>query len=296
MKKENGAAASESPTDTQALVVKKHMEFDDFTSALRANMPADASAADDDRDDDDELVDDDGGDGDTASKRKPKSKKPKNLEAAAEALGIKVEDLYTLEIPSARQGEKPYTLGALKDLAATQDDFSVRSLTLDSDRRTFERERVTALGEIREIMGHLPADALKPEALQKLRAGIETKHARERGEIVKVIPEWRDEAVRVADLKAMVAHLGTYGMPETFLMEHFDHRTMRYVRDSMRIMQAVDKALGTVKERRGNNRGTGTARGEKRTGKSETNAGSDVRQTRQVRGFLDTIAAAAAKT
>lgn len=287
MKTENGAADGESTNEAQAQKGGR-LNQAEFLETLRAHMPAkddDGTALDD------EGTNDDGGEGEEPSKRKAKSKKPKDLTAAAEALGLKVEDLYALEIPSAKQGEKPYTLGTLKDLAATQDDFSVRSLKLDSDRRTFERERVTAETELREIMANLPEDALKPEALKKLRAGIEARHAREREAIVRSIPEWADEAVRLKDLRDMVEHLKGYGVPETFLMEHFDHRTMLFVRDAMRIQKAVDKALSEVKERRGNNRGTGQARGQERRGKAEAQA--DSRQTRQVRGFFDTIAAAA---
>lgn len=268
--------------------------LENFSKLLRENMPP----SDDEGDgtaNDGESQGDDADDGEQPPARTAKSKKPKSLKAAAEMLGVEVEDLYSLEIPSSRQGEKPYTLGTLKDLAASEDDHTVRTLQLDADRRSFERERVTAETEIRETLALLPEDALKPEALKKLRAGIETKHAREREAILKVIPEWSDEAVRLQDMRAMVEYLKGYGLPETTLMEHFDHRIFRFVRNAMRIQQAVDKALGKVKERRSNTPPKGQARGETSRRAAQPKVG-DARQERQVRGFFETIAAAAAKT
>ncbi len=241
-----------------------------------------------------ESQDDGGDDGEGASKRKPKSKKPKTLKHAAETLGVSIEDLYLLEIPSARQGEKPYTLGALKDLAAKQDDFSERDLTLNADRRAFERERVTAEVELRETMAAIPEDALKPEALKKLRAGIQKKHAREAEAAVRVIPEWADDARRTQDLRGMVDFLKGYGLPETTLMEHFDHRIMRVVRDAWLTVTAVEKALAKVKERRGSSHARSNANGGQQQKRGEKPTGGDVRSNRQVRGFMDTIAAAAA--
>lgn len=289
----NGQPPSESSV---TLPPSGSQSFEKFSELLRANMPAQGDSADDDAADDGEshAGGEDGGD---AEPKPRKSTKPKSLKHAAEMLGITEADLYALEIPSSRQGEKPYTLGKLKDLAASEDDHTVRTLRLDADRRTFERERVTAETELREMLEVLPEESLKPEALKKLRANIEQKHARERGEILRVIPEWSDEKVRLEDLRGMVEHLKGYGLPETALMERFDHRIMRFVRDAWRVQTAVNKALAQVKERRGKTPPKAQAGGESRQRRDSTPppGGGDQRNARQVRGFLETIAAAAAQ-
>ena len=49
-------------------------------------------------------------------------KPPKTLQELAEQTGIKVKDLYAIEIPSATDGGESHTFGALKDRAAGESE------------------------------------------------------------------------------------------------------------------------------------------------------------------------------
>lgn len=184
---------------------------------------------------------------------KPRKAKPKlkNLEAAAEALGIPVEELYTIEIPAKAKGAKPYTLGQLKDLAADDGEFQVRKLRLDTDRSALEAERVAAEAELNAVLQSLPADAIKPEQMQKLRNTLAARQQKERARTLEVIPEWQDEAVRTADLKGMLDFARSeYGLPETYLVTHMHAGLVRLMRDAWRNATTIKKALEAVEEQK----------------------------------------------
>lgn len=226
------------------------------------------------------------------SKSKGKPKPPKNLEAVAEALGLGVDELYKLEIPAKAKGAKPYTLGALKDLAAADSDFQVAKLKLDNDRGALESQRIAAEAELQAVLAALPADAIKPESMQKLRDALGQKQQRERARTLEVMPEWQDEAVRTAELKGLLDFARTeYGLPETFLVTHMHHGLARLMRDAWRNANTIKKALEAVTE-------------EKRTTPPKANAGGKSPPKRQTEGrqsrtqgevgrFMNTIISAA---
>jgi hypothetical protein len=228
---------------------------------------------------------------------KPRSKsKPKTLEALAESLELDVKDLYAVEVPSSRKGEEPYTLGKLKDLAVANDDLQVRTLQLDSDRRLHERQRVEAEREVREMLAVLPDDALKPKALEAVRNRIAQKQELERGLMLDTIPEWKDAERRLSDLKGMTDFLSGYGVAESFLLLNFDHKLIRMVRDSWMLAENVRKALEVVKERKGSTPPRSKSAADGGVRKKNSAAPPAGRRTgEQVRGFLDSIAEAAAK-
>lgn len=194
-------------------------------------------------------------DDDESEPRKPK--KPKNLGELAESLGVKESDLYAIEIPSSRAGEKPFSLGALKDLMKQRDDFAVATLKLDEDRRAHEREKVLAEEELREVLNLLPAEALSDKAMKKLREGLDAKRAKARAAIMTHIPEWKDPTVRESDLKAITEHLHGYGIGEHFILANLDANVLRFVRDSVKRAETVRKALEAVEERRKSTPGAG---------------------------------------
>jgi hypothetical protein len=205
--------------------------------------------------------------GDEPAKGKPKE--PKNLGELAEALGVKAESLYAIEVPSSRAGEKPLTLGQLKDLMKQRDDFAVANLKLDEDRRAFEREKVSAEDELREMLDNLPADSLKPEAMTKLRANLEKKRALARTKIFEDIPEWREPVRRESDLKAITEHLKGYGIGDHFILANFDANVFRFLRDAQQLAERTSAALAIIKERTGKTPPTSSKRGTKSAGDSK---------------------------
>lgn len=245
------------------------------------------------KDDDDSLADD-GDEGQQGGARKPAAKsKPKDLKTLAERLELEDKDVYAVEIPSSRKGEKPYTIGGLKDLAAKQDSHTVATLQLDSDRQAFEAERVEGEQELRAVLDHLPKEAVTPAAMDKIREVLGKRQTRERALMLETIPEWSDDAKRLEDLKGMTAHLKTYGVSGSFLMANFTAATMRYVRDNWRRAEMVKQALEAVQERKSTAAQRSKPAADKSTKRADSGTPLGERSRSQVAGFLDTIGKAA---
>lgn len=235
----------------------------------------------------DAEVQDDDGDGNTPPPKKSKSK-PKKLEQLAEALGLEEADVYAIEVPAKHKGAEALTLGKLKDLAAEHGDFTVRSLKLDEDRRAFEALKVSQDQEFREILAQLPEDAIKPEAMDKLRRILDKRRADERERTLEQIAEWQDEKVRGEDLRGMLAHLESYDIPAAFLVANVSANLMRFVRDSWKRAETIKKALEQVKERKPAT--PGRARTEAGTGGERKRANGPLTRTqREVSNFMNII-------
>ena len=228
------------------------------------------------------------GDESHAGEKPGKPKQPKNVGELAKALGVDEKSLYGIEVPSSRAGEKPYTLGQLKDLMRERDDFATASLKLDEERRTHERDKVNAQAELQEMLAALPADSLKPEAVAKVRAVLERKRGLARAGIVENIPEWSDPVVRESELKAITEHLSGYGIPASFLLANLDHGVMRMVRDAQKLDEKVRRALKTVEERRGKPLGT-SRKGAAAGGKADSRKAPAGRVEREVASFRDSF-------
>jgi hypothetical protein len=237
---ENGASSAPGAANSAARAPAR-TSLEEFSELLR-----EADGGDDDAANGDESPDDAG---DEPARGKPK--KPKVLSDVAATLGVKESELYSVEIPSSRAGEKPYTLGGLKDLAKQRDDFAIASLKLDEDRRTHEREKVSAEEELHEVLQALPAEALTEAAMKKIRGRLEAKRAQARAGILEAIPEWKEPTVRESELKGITEHLKGYGIPESFILANLNANVLRFVRDSVQRADKVRRALEAVEERRG---------------------------------------------
>lgn len=231
--------------------------------------------------DDDEAGEDEISDGGETPKSQPM---PKDLNGLAETLGVEVKELYALSIPSAREGEKPYTLGKLKDIAADIDDFNLRNLKFDERVRKTEGDMLRAQQELRTLVEALPEDALKPEVLKAVREKHEAELKAERARTLEVISDWGDEETERQDRAGMAEHLSEYGFPENMLDTISDHKTLRYVRENYLREKRLRKVLEGVKERRTQTPG--------RSGRSETKPARKGRTTSdesRVREFLSAI-------
>lgn len=238
---------------------------------------------------DDAEEPDDGDDGDEPPQRKSKSK-PKKLEQLAEALGLEEADIYAIEVPPKQKGAEALSFGKLKDLAAEHGDFTIAKLKLDQDRRAFEAQRVAQDQEFHELMAALPPDAIKPEAMQKLRGILEKRRAEQRELTLEQIPEWADEAVRGNELKAMLKHLEGYAVSPAFLVANVSAGLMRFVRDAWKDRTSILKALEQVQERKPKT--PGRARTDAGTGGGDhkrANGGPMTRTQRQVGSFMGII-------
>ncbi len=174
-------------------------------------------------------------------------KPPKTLSELSELTGIKVDDLYAIEIPASADGDESHTFGKLKDLAASESDFAGRELQLQERKVEFGNDQAKARAELEIILKSLPEGAIKPEVLAKARKEREVMLDREAVRMLDVIPEWKNDEAKRADLAGMGDHMAQYGFDKGHIDQIADHRMLRYMRDNFYRKTLVDKALAAVK-------------------------------------------------
>jgi len=184
-------------------------------------------------------------------KLEPKAKGNKPLKTfadAAEKLGISVEDLYKLEIAIAEGNDsEKFSVGALKDSMKERTDHKIEQIRWGEEKAQQEGELMRARNELSEMLSLLPPGALKPEVTAKIREKHDATLKLEREKIFQVIPEWKDETKREADLGSMRDHLDRSGFPKNYLNNVSDHKTFRYIRENMLREQRITQALALVK-------------------------------------------------
>lgn len=172
---------------------------------------------------------------------------PKTLSELAEMTGIKVEDLYAIEIPASEDGGESQTFGKLKDLAAGESDFAGRELEFEERRVSFGNDQAKARQELELVLKSLPEGAIKPDVLAKARKEREVMLDREAARVLDVIPEWKDAEARRVDLAGIGEHMEQYGFDKNHIDQIADHRMLRYMRDNFNRKVLVEKALEGVK-------------------------------------------------
>jgi hypothetical protein len=219
------------------------------------------------------------------SSRKGKAK-PKTFNELAERLELDVKDLYDVEIPAAKPGEK-YTLGQLKDHLAERENFTVSQLKLDEDRARLESDFTRAQQELQTLLAELPKADVKPETIEKIRQRAAATLKTERAKTLEVIPEWREEERRKQEIEGIVEHLTGYGLPASYLQTVSDHRVMKYLRDNFLRKQRLDKALALVGEKKPNALGKGKPATDKKGAQQPTQRLT--REEQQVQRYLRAV-------
>ncbi len=161
-------------------------------------------------------------------------------------LGMELDELYGLEVSQAEDGT-PVTIENLKDHYARHDDLSLREIEFEERKTKTEADLLQAQEELRELMASLPEGAVKPEVLAKVKAKHDAQMKLERARTLDVIPEWKDEDTRKADMEGMSDHLQQYGYPVDHLERVADHKQIKYIRDNYLREKRIRKALAKVK-------------------------------------------------
>lgn len=189
--------------------------------------------------------------GETHEKAEPKGKakaKPKTLKDWAEQAGLEAKDLYAVEVPISEGGDaKPVSLGELKDAYAKQDDMTRRELDFAERVAKQEADWTRTQSELKALIQALPPKALSEQAIAMVRGRAEADLKTERDATLRAIPEWSDQTRRETELQGMVEHLQDYGFPPGYLQQGFNHRLVRFVRDSYLRKQRIEQALAGVK-------------------------------------------------
>jgi len=182
--------------------------------------------------------------------KKPVISKPKKLKELGAAAKLTDDELYGIEVPSSVEGEKPYTLGELKDFAKEQDDFRLSKLENEQHFRDREAKILRAESELTDILAAIPKDAIPDKLRADLQARRDKAVKEERQRVLDVIPGWQDREVRTQELAAMVEHMKDNGFPEGYLANVLDHRTLRYIRSNMVRERNLKAALAKVQQRK----------------------------------------------
>lgn len=175
---------------------------------------------------------------------KPRGKL-ESLADIAEALGIKAEDVYKIQIPM-RDGTEPVTLGALKDQVGKAADLDDQSVEIEERRTAFENDMIRSRQEISEIvslMGEVP-QALIDRARS---AQIETLD-RERNSLLEIMPAWKDDQVYQAARGDILEAVADYGFTRSDLDLVVDHRLTKLLHDFAGMKKRIDAANARVKE------------------------------------------------
>jgi len=225
-------------------------------------------------------------DAEPKAKGKP-APKPKKLKELSSYAKLSDDELYAIEVPSAVEGGEAWTLGKLKDLAREHDDFTLNGLKREQEFRDRESKLLRTEEELRDILSSLPADAIKPELRERLKAKRDKAVNEERQRVLEVITEWSNRDVRTQELAAMVEHLKDNGFPESYLAGVLDHRTLRYIRANMLREQRLAAALEKVKLRKPNT----PAKGAKPTERpaTRTQGKSNARDSRAHDNFANVL-------
>ena len=182
--------------------------------------------------------------------KKPATSKPKKLKELGAVAKLTDDELYGIEVPSSVEGEKPYTLGELKDFAKEQDDFRLSKLENEQHFRDREAKILRAESELTDILAAIPKDAIPDKLRTDLQARRDKAVKEERQRVLDVIPGWQDREVRTQELAAMVEHMKDNGFPEGYLANVLDHRTLRYIRSNMVRERNLKAALAKVQQRK----------------------------------------------
>lgn len=172
--------------------------------------------------------------------------KPTKFNDLAGVSGLDLDALYGLEV-QLEGVDEGVTIEQLKDHFKSAKDFDLQVLEFE-ERRTEEQNALARTqAELREILQALPANAVKPEVLAKIRERTQQAAETERAATLDAIPEWKSDERRQSDIAAMTEHLQGYGFPVNQLEHLIDHRWQRYIRDNMLRERRVKEALAKVR-------------------------------------------------
>lgn len=171
---------------------------------------------------------------------------PTRFNDLAGRLDIDLDALYKLEVTTSEDGE-PVTIEALKDAYTGKAQTDLERIEFEEYRAEQQKELLRANQELQEILASLPSNAVKPEVLERIRAKRETVMQVEREKTLQVIPEWKNEEARTAEIAAMAEHLKGYGFPPEYLAGVTSHQHFKYIRDNWLREQRMQKALAAVR-------------------------------------------------
>lgn len=200
---------------------------------------------------DDPVVSADGesvNDDESGKPRKSGKATPADLNALAESLGVKVEDLYKVKVP-ATGGRDAMTIGQIKDKFAEWESLETDRIAFDHSKVKVEADLEQAKEELRELIAVIPKEHLNKEALARVAGKLVERSRAQKAQVAAMFPEWKDESVRTAQLGEIETHLSGYGFSKQRIAAlSSDPLMLKFIRDAAKRERQVAKALEAVKK------------------------------------------------
>lgn len=229
-------------TDNQTPQTDTDTTKDDFVAELLADKPSDKL----NKDNKSTL------EKDTSDDSAEKPKKPVKLQSMAELaekLGLKVEDLYNIEVPMMGDGQK-MTIGQLKDSITEVKTFEAGKLAFEEEKVAFEQGSLRAKEEMTTILNKLKEVIPQKHFETLMKAGLQ-EHSQKLNEqkkkVFELVPEWSDRDVLSKDVGDINSHLEPY-FGKNALGQFNNANLIKYIRDNMKRQQRVDSALKKMME------------------------------------------------
>ena len=240
--------AGESRNDASSRLLREAMQGD------QADKPDDSNAepmreidqaADDDAQDDGEIRTDDLGIKKPLSDGGDTTESLAALSDLAEKAGVKLEDVYKLEIGFG-DGRPSATLGAIKDAYIESSELAEMRGTFEDHRSNFENDMLRARAELTTIIKLLPE---LPEGIaqQAQQVNADTE-AREMTALHDIKPEWKDPATYHRARELMIETVAAYGFSRAEMMEIKDHRAIKMIWDHHQQAKRISEANASRKK------------------------------------------------
>lgn len=172
--------------------------------------------------------------------------RPRSIAEVAERLGLKVEEVYELEVPLTGDGQK-MTIGRLKDSISELKAFEGHKLAFEEEKVKFENGATRAKDELSTIVKRLK-DVIPPQHFESvMKAGRDEYTAKlneERAKVFEFIPEWQDKDTLAKEVEEINNFLEPYFGKKAF--SQFNNAKMiKLLRDTtkreLRVRQAIAK-------------------------------------------------------
>jgi len=169
------------------------------------------------------------------------------LEALAEQLGVKPDEIYKLQIPMRDDGTM-VTLGALKDQAGKALDLDDQSAEIETRRTAFENDMLRSRQQLNDIVSLLPE--VPPALVERARANQIEATDRERNALLEVMPAWKDDQVYQSAQADILEAVADYGFQRFDLDAVVDHRLIKLLHDFTGMKKRIAAANAKAKELR----------------------------------------------
>ena len=222
---------------------------------------ADLAAESENEDTVDEDLDESQEDGE----RTVEEPEPLDAQGLAEKLDMSIEDIYAIKFNTG-EGD-PLTLGELKDAGTRVRTLVEDTEQLDAARVNHTNDTMRARAEIQQIVSLLPE--IPDELIRLAQHQYQQVSERERVNLVKAIPAFRDPSVEAERKAGMLDTVSQYGFNEVELNHMIDHRLVKLIDDFTRLRQKLVAPVKDIRLRKKGNKSNAQRVSKKRLSKQE---------------------------